>query len=207
MGSDPSSRGAISVIFGRQISWRQRRILRGPKIWLKKCLIFGEQQYFYWNTASQSTKWPDMPNIFGGISPWAPCGYAYMVVLKQEVWERAQNATATFNSTSNSFSNHWSIRFHCTTNENIQFFRVLPCYSFRLCDVWRCAQEILVLNTSSRQVTVKKVRGCPSHVFPSHAFPPPTRLTFSKLKLCASLRKVQIVIVSSNRKLRAKFWK
>jgi len=35
-----------------------------------KCLIFGEQQYFLWDTTSQSTKLLDILNILGAMAPW-----------------------------------------------------------------------------------------------------------------------------------------
>jgi len=31
----------------------------------------GEQQYFVWDTASQSRKWRDTLKIFGGMATWA----------------------------------------------------------------------------------------------------------------------------------------
>jgi len=35
-----------------------------------KCLILGEQQYFVWDTTTQSTKWLDILNILWGHCPW-----------------------------------------------------------------------------------------------------------------------------------------
>jgi len=84
------------VVFNYQ--WRSQPkicILRGKNFGGPKCLILGEQQYFVWDTASQSTKllyvlniwgvwpprspwlrlWTRCANIWGGM---APCtGYAY----------------------------------------------------------------------------------------------------------------------------------
>jgi len=43
------------------------------KLWGAK----SEQQYFVWETASQSTKLQGMLEIWGGMAPLAPHGYAY----------------------------------------------------------------------------------------------------------------------------------
>ena len=40
-----------------------------------KCLILREQQYFVWDTASQSTKWLDMLKIWGDMAPWLRLWY------------------------------------------------------------------------------------------------------------------------------------
>jgi len=34
-----------------------------------KCLILGEEHYFVWKNASQSTKWLYFPKIWGGAWP------------------------------------------------------------------------------------------------------------------------------------------
>jgi len=48
--------------------WRsQTKRSGGPK-----CLILGEQQYFIWDTASQSTKLLTILKIGKGMAPWAP---------------------------------------------------------------------------------------------------------------------------------------
>jgi len=59
----------------RRFNWQwrsQSKNLGGAKI-----QILGQQQYFVLETASQSTKWPDMLKNFGRA--WPPCapGYAY----------------------------------------------------------------------------------------------------------------------------------
>ena len=43
-----------------------------------ECMILGEQHYFVWKNASQSTKWLYFPKIWGDMAPLAPPGYAYV---------------------------------------------------------------------------------------------------------------------------------
>jgi len=50
--------------------WRtQPKIFLGPKH-----LILGKQQYFVWDTASQSTKWLDILKIWEALPPGYACG-------------------------------------------------------------------------------------------------------------------------------------
>jgi len=42
-----------------------------------KCLILGDQQYFVWDTTSQSTKWIDILKIWG-YGSLVSTGYAYV---------------------------------------------------------------------------------------------------------------------------------
>jgi len=67
----------MMVVFNYQ--WRSQPkicILRGKNFGGPKCLILGEQQYFVWDTASQSTKLLYVLNIWG-VWPLGPPGYAY----------------------------------------------------------------------------------------------------------------------------------
>ena len=74
---------STSDIFGRWCSdtvthWRsQAKIIWGAKKFGgTKCLILGEQQYFFWDTASQSAKWLLILKIWGASPP----GYAYAAI-------------------------------------------------------------------------------------------------------------------------------
>ena len=93
-----------------------------PKTFLgrPKRLILGEQQYFVWDAASQSTKWLDMLKIWGG--PW-PLGYAYEYV----VHERHKLAVLAWHSFSwmwvgkryqhvFGFSSNWQTSVHAKCN-------------------------------------------------------------------------------------------
>jgi len=49
-----------------------------PKFWMRlNSLTLSKQQYFVWDTASQSTKLQDMLEIWRGMAPVAPPGHAY----------------------------------------------------------------------------------------------------------------------------------
>ena len=55
------------------IQWRRQSkiYIGGQKNWEgAKCSTFGEQQYFVWDAASQSTKWLNMLWNLVGIAPW-----------------------------------------------------------------------------------------------------------------------------------------
>jgi len=66
---------AMTAFFGK---WDQSQLVAAsgvasPKfVWGANLLTFSEQHYFVWDTASQSTKWQDMLEIWGG--QWSPYG-------------------------------------------------------------------------------------------------------------------------------------
>ena len=53
-----------ALLISRQDQWRSQPKIGGGA----KCLILGEQQYFVWDTASQSTKWLNTLKIVGGYA-------------------------------------------------------------------------------------------------------------------------------------------
>jgi len=55
-------------------------------------LILGEQQYFVWDTAAQSTKFLDILKIWGAKGPCPP-GYAYAHTFDTNAQARWCNAT------------------------------------------------------------------------------------------------------------------
>jgi len=58
------------------VAWSAQNFLAGANL-----LTSSEQQYFVWDTASQSTKWQDMPKVWGAWPSWLPwlrlCSDAY----------------------------------------------------------------------------------------------------------------------------------
>ena len=81
-----SSHRAKASVKAQSINWNfcccvvQRRCQ--PKIFRREQIfwLLSEQQYFVWDSASQSTKWQDMLEIWWEWPPWPP-GYAPMAQL------------------------------------------------------------------------------------------------------------------------------
>jgi len=58
-----------------------------PKKFGENHLTLTEQQYFVWDTSSQSTKWQDILEIQGAWLPWPPLAtrYLWYVILKLNI--------------------------------------------------------------------------------------------------------------------------
>jgi len=82
----------IHVLHARKFQWcSQPKIFGDPKIWVEEeFLILGKQQYFVWDTASQSTKWRDILKI-GGAWPLATPTASFIGLLPKTISYRAKS--------------------------------------------------------------------------------------------------------------------
>jgi len=77
-----SSKLTITSLTWSDLSFISNNGVASPEIWGgPKCLILGEQHYFVWKNASQSTKWLYFLRFGGSPWPlWLTLGYAYDLI-------------------------------------------------------------------------------------------------------------------------------